>query len=274
MIRSQYGLMQCSIAFMVIGKLFFTNGSVFILDSDWAFTWALLIITGITYPVYKIKIERFLSSFAALLSILMNILSDNDAIDLLIGGGLLLNGFFLFQFVGAAILLTHGKIQRDYIPLCYAFVCSLCISVLILSLPISEGLTEVYYYDRLGDTFINIVLTGGLIALFGWVAGGVKKLKSEPLAMASIGAVLLGLLSAPGMLLAIGLMVIGYAKHEKPLIILGILLMPIFLFFYYYNLDISLMQKSGILTGSGIVLLAGRWYLKHRRWDTGSILCE
>ena len=253
--------MHFSIAFMIMGKFLFTYGLFWTLESSWAITWALLIITGMTYPFYKT--ERLLSSFAVLLSIFLNILSSNDVGDST--REWLLNGFFLLQFAGAAILLMHGKIQRDYLPLCYALVCSLCVSVLTVSF---SGLSAI-----VDSTFINIVLTGGLIALFGWVAGGIEKLKSEPLVMASTGAVILGLISAPGILLAIGLMVLGYAKHEEHLMIGGALLMPVFLFFYYYNLDISLMQKSGTLMGSGIVLLAGSLYMKHKNWNAVGASC-
>ena len=68
-------------------------------------------------------------------------------------------------------------------------------------------------------------------------------------------------------------MVFGYAKHEEHLMRIGALLMPVFLFLYYYNLDISLMQKSGTLMGSGIVLLAGSLYMKHKNWNAGGASC-
>ena len=261
-------LMQSSFASMAVGKSLFVFGVGQMLDSGWGATLGLLIITVITYHIYRMSIDRFLSSFAVLFSILVNVLWDRD-----VSGAreLLLNGFFLLQFTGAAILLTHGKIKRDYIPLSYAFAFSLCASVLFLA-----SYTEFGYWrhkELIHPAFVNMVLTGGLVALFGWAAGGVEKLKTEPLILASTGAVLLGLISAPGILLTIGLMVLGYAKHEKLLIVVGALLMPLFLWLYYYNLDITLLQKSGILIGSGVVLLAGRFYLKHKGWDEGGISC-
>ena len=79
--------------------------------------------------------------------------------------------------------------------------------------------------------------------------------------LASLGAVLLAVVSAPGVLLAIGLMILGYANHERLLLVLGAVLMPAFLCLYYYNLDVSLLNKSMILTVSGVILLAGRFYM-------------
>ena len=261
-------LMQFSFALMAVGKALFALSVGQILDSGWAVTLALLVITGITYHVYRMSVDRFLSSFAVLFSILINILCDQDVSA---SRELLLNGFFLFQFVGAAILLTHGKIKRDYIPLSYAFTFSLCASVLFLASYAELGYWE--YKELIHPYFINMVLTCGLIALFGWTAGGMEKLKAEPLVLTSLGVVLLGLISAPGILLTIGLMVFGYATHEKKLITTGALLMPVFLFLYYYNLDISLLQKSAILIGSGGVLLAGRAYLQYKGWHEGGASC-
>jgi hypothetical protein len=258
---------QSSFTSMAVGKTLFVVGVTNALDSGWGVSIATLIITGVTYHIYRMSIDRFLSSFALIFSILVNILWDHD-----VSGAreLLFNGFFLLQIAGAAILLTHGKIKNDYIPLSYAFAFSLCASTLFLA---SHAKFGYWRQELIHPAFVNVVLTGGLIALIGWAAGGMEKLKTEALALASAGAVLLGLISVPGIILALGLMILGYAKHEKLLITLGGLLIPVFLFLYYYNLDISLMQKSAILLGSGILLLAGRLYLQYKGWDKGGISC-
>ncbi|MDX5462192.1 MAG: DUF4401 domain-containing protein [Wolbachia endosymbiont of Tetragnatha montana] len=255
--------MQLSFALMAVGKTIFVYGFGEMLNSYWGITLALLIIVSITYHIYRMSIDRFLSSFAVLFSILINIYiivnKDGGSIDLL------LNSFFLFQLASAAILLTHGKIKRDYIPISYAFVFSLCATVLYLD---CAELVNSQHKELIYPGFIKMALASGLIALFGWAAGSIEKLKHGPLILASIGAVILGLISNSGILLTIGLMVLGYSKHEKLLIIAGALFMPVFLFLYYYTLNISLMEKSYILIGSGIVLLAGRFYLRNKGWGT------
>ena len=169
----------------------------------------------------------------------------------------------------ASVLLTHRKIKADYMPLAYALVGSLCVHVLLLASGelASEGIAVISPY------FASLILTAGLIALFGWAAGGMAKLKTEPLLLASTGAVLLGLIAAPGILLAIMLLVLGYARHERPLLATGVALIPVFLFLYYYQLDLSLLQKSVALAGSGALLLAGRFYLRRKGWDKSSKPC-
>lgn len=163
-------LMQSSFASMAVGKILFVDGVASMLNSGWGTTLALLLITGITYHIYRMSIDRFLSSFAVLYSILINILLDSD-----VSGSreLLLNGFFLLQFAGAAILLTHGKIKHYYTPLSYALIFSLCASVLFLASHAEFGYWK--HKELIQPYFINIVLTGGLIALFGWAVGGIKK---------------------------------------------------------------------------------------------------
>ena len=64
-----------------------------------------------------------------------------------------------------------------------------------------------------------------------------------------------------------------YARHERPLLATGAMLIPVFLFFYYYQLDLSLLQKSAALAGSGALLLAGRFYLRRRGWDKAGRPC-
>ncbi len=256
-------LTQSSLAVMVAGKLWFLvafGGTLdyylarYGYDPLWSNTLALLIITALTYPVYRVPVDRFLSPFMVLYATLYSILEDTGEYS-----ALLFHPLFLFQFVAAAVLLMHEKMKPDYIPLAYALVFSLCMNVLFLNwVAITWDDTEV-----ISSWFATIILTGGLIALFGYVAGGMAKLKTAPLWLAVTGATLLGLISAPGILLAIVLIVLGYTRHERLLLATGAVLIPVFLFLYYH-LDPSLLQKSGLLVGSGALLLAARPYLRHR----------
>src|SRR5690606_30097983 len=91
-------LMQSSFAFMATGKALFTLGMAEIFGSGWGATIAILIITAATYHVYRMSVDRFLSTFAVFFSILVNILWDKE------GAGsreLLLNGFMVLQMASA-----------------------------------------------------------------------------------------------------------------------------------------------------------------------------
>jgi Domain of unknown function (DUF4401) len=115
-------LVQSSFASMAVGKTLFVFGVSMMQNSVWGASLALLLITGATYPLYSVSIDRFLSSFATLFSILVNILWDSSISS---SRELLANGLFFTFFVGSALLLTNDKVKRDYIPLSYAFVFSL-----------------------------------------------------------------------------------------------------------------------------------------------------
>ena len=252
-------LLQTSFAAMAVGKVLFVTASDFLFDSEWSVSLAILLVTAATYRVYRLSMDRFLSSFAVLFSVLFNIITV-DAVPL--AREVLFNGFFAVKLVGAGVLLTHGRVSRDYVPVAYAFVFSLSATVLYLATPEQVGF--VLGAGSFRPYVINALLTGGLIALFAWAAGSVAALKRQPSMVASLGAVVLGVVSAPGVMLSIGLMIFGYARHERLLLALGALLMPAFLCFYYYNVEASLLTKSLILVGSGVILLAGRVYVTHK----------
>ena len=248
--------LQTSFAAMAAGKMLFVFGVDTYSRSGWDLSLGILLVTAVAYHVYRLSIDRFLSSFAVLFSVLINIASYHTLGEL---RAILFNGFFLAQLACAAVLFTHERIGRDYLPVAYAFALSLCATVLLVA--VSQRLGFWSELETFNPVFMNAFLTGGLIALFAWSAGDIDSLKQQPLVVASVGAVLLGMVSAPGVLLAITLMILGYARHDKLLLTLGALLMPAFLWLYYYNLDVSLLTKALILTGSGVILLVGRLYL-------------
>ena len=130
-------LTQSSLAVMVAGKLWFLYAfgetlndylAEYGYDRLWSNTLALLIITALAYPFYRVAVGRFLFPFIVLSCTLSSILGDTGE-----HSALLFHPFFLCQFVAAAVLLTHAKIKADYMPLAYALVCSLCVHVLFLA---------------------------------------------------------------------------------------------------------------------------------------------
>ena len=249
-------LLQMSFAAMASGKFLSVIGFDAFHHSPMSVPLAILVVSAATYHLYPLSLDRFLSSFMFLLSILVNVVFGDETT---LPREPLFNGFFVLQLAGAAVLLNHRRVRREYVPVAQALALSLCASVLYPSAYQATFYSPEYF--AVDPLFVNALLAGGLVALFAWVGGGVAALKRKPMIMASLGAVLLGAVSAPGVLLSIGLMILGYARHEKVLLLLGAVLMPAYLWLYYYNLDVSLLTKSMMLTGSGVILLSGRFYL-------------
>ena len=249
--------MQSSFALMLTGKLLFVLGVVNAWNYELGLPVALTFVAAITYYTYPVQPERFLSSLAVLLSLLYSALWYGSVSD---AQSWFFNGYFSLQFIAAAIILMRFNTKPDYMPIAYALVLALCFSALYVSMPAQfggEGNSE-----AISPLFANSVLVGGLIAT--WVVSNQNRFKAKQLGLALGAAIVLAIISAPGVLLSIILLGLGYTKHDKYLTAIGVLFLPIFLWLYYYNLDVSLLQKSAILVGSGALLLIGGFYLKSK----------
>jgi len=79
-------------------------------------------------------------------------------------------------------------------------------------------------------------------------------------------ALILGLASikAPGVGPAVAILVVGYANADRVLAGLGVFALLGYLSHYYYSLQTTLLEKSGLLAATGIALLVAR--LAMRNW--------
>lgn len=258
-------LLQISFCLMATGKILFVIGfaGVFRPHEAWGASLGALLVAGATYPLYRMSADRFLSVLAVLVLVFVGLLNNSP----LQGGEMaLLSAFFIVQLALAAVLMTDGRIGRDVMPIAYALIASLCIEALFFASQSTAGAWQQRF--DLDPTAMTIAVAVALIALIGWAAGGVKQLASQPLILASLGVAALAIVSTtPGILLSIGLMIFGYARHDRLVLLLGGLLFPTFLSLYYYNLHLTLMAKSGILVAGGAVLLAGWAYTHFRGFD-------
>ncbi|MGM0556824.1 MAG: DUF4401 domain-containing protein [Myxococcota bacterium] len=144
------------------------------------------------------------------------------------------------------------------------------------------------YVGALGLLLMSIeVLLGELPELFGgdvhasWVVRGIAalfalgvvalKLADEdadrrPALLAAVGLIVsLGLATSAGIFVSLLVAALGFWKLDRMLIVMGGLGLAGHLGFYYYDLDITLLQKSGVLVLSGLVLLGVRWWFGRRR---------
>lgn len=250
---------QSAFCVVALGKLLFVMGAAQLLEGreGWGIALAALAVTAATWPLYRLSLDRFLSAFATLVAFQLNIVLDGGPatapmLDLFVG----------VQLVVGAVLLTHARVGRDWLPLAYALAAALGWTVLFLAAQAEFG--RFGYRFVLSLTVIDGLLTAGLLALIVWAAGGFRHMAREPVAVAGLGALALGGVSAPGLILAIGLMILGHARHDRPLLVGGGLLLPVFLWLYYYNIDVDLLTKAGLLAASGAVLLAGWGYVSLR----------
>jgi len=95
------------------------------------------------------------------------------------------------------------------------------------------------------------------------VSTGVKR-SGDLFGVPAAGTALLGLLSAPGLLAATGLVNLGHLERNVILKGLGLIFLPVYVIAFYYNLATTLLVKSFVLIGTGVVLWMIRWYLSRR----------
>ena len=144
----------------------------------------------------------------------------------------------------------------------------LCVSVYFIAAEYSHSLASYY-----GDTFrYNYYLAQGLLTLASLYAAYLilKRYDVKLLSAAGLfigGAiVLLGIISiyVSGLLATSLIIVIAIANSQRVLLGLGVTALVSYVFWYYYQLDTSLLIKSLSMLIVGLTMLMGRWILIKR----------
>ena len=82
--------------------------------------------------------------------------------------------------------------------------------------------------------------------------------------LAAGACAVIGVLSAPGVLAAVGILMLGHLERDHLLRSLGLLFLPVYLVSFYYDLNTTLLLKSGMLVGSGLVLWLARMFARRQ----------
>ena len=211
---------------------------------------AAAILCPVLYPLYRNSLHRFLSCLLVMITATVWVLSTERHHGLHV--------LVLIETIGIGLLMTKFHRIRCLRPMAYALAVSLPLTLLLVLAP--HGDIETPWWPS------KAILTLGLIWLCQWAAGGPRSLRREPIILAALAAAVLGAVSTPGILAGVGLMILGYAQEDRPLLGLGIVFFPVFIIAYYYDLDVTLLTKSWILLASGATLLLGRSALGQRPW--------
>ena len=246
-----------SFTWMAVGK------TLFVLEfseeaDEWGVFFGLSLITSATYFVYRLTIDRFLSCLGVCCALTAAIVENgffNRDIEDIVPMGLSLCGLAALQGTLAAYLLS-GRVGRKFLPMAYALVGGLTVNVFLLTLqgPRLEESSGFPFVLLLG-----LLLAAGLVALMVRAAGGRRAFRSPRLLAAMLGTIVCGFFISPGILLGVCLLVYGYGHHDRLLTVVGGLLIPVFLFHWYYDMDLTLTEKSVVLIGSGLAMVAGRF---------------
>lgn len=261
-------LQQISLIFMGTGKILVIWGGVELLPFSelWNIVIILFILTAGTYQYFGSSVDRFLSALIALISVQIAIATEIRG-DLYIQE-LWLTLYFIAQVLFVQFLSTGNRRKAMLVPLYYAGIFSLANIVLLLSASsvVSEtfGLTIAYNVYIIGGS-----LAGIFLYLIYQASNRFNSLNSGQLPLIVTGLVILALLPAPGVLFALVLLFLGYKDFNKNITIIGLGFLAYFIINYYYNLDFSLLIKSLILMGSGLLLLSGHMIMQFKKWHSG-----
>ena len=243
-----------SFTWMAVGKFLFVAEFTEAYD-EWGIFGGLLLVTAATYFVYQLTIDRFLSCLGVCCALTAAIIEVDGGPGVIIAMGLCICGLAALQASLAAYLLS-GRVTRKFLPMAYALVGGLTVNVFLLTM---EGPR---LEERTGFPFVlvlGLLLAAGLIALMVRAAGGRRVFRS-PRLLAALLAILAGaFFISPGILLGVCLLVYGYGHHDRLLTAFGGLVVPVFLFHWYYDMELTLTEKSAVLVGSGLAMLAGRF---------------
>ncbi len=105
----------------------------------------------------------------------------------------------------------------------------------------------------------SLIISGFAIVLGFWISERSSRVTSHLVVGIGAGALILGLFTNPGIIASLLLFSFGFAIRDRIVFSAGLFLLPVFLIFFYYDINQSLLAKSGILFGSGLLLMGLRW---------------
>lgn len=205
------------------------------------------VICAAIYPLYPNPVYRFLAPIS-LVALCVVWIVEKEAFVWF--HGLIAAETLLFGF-----LFLSKRRQRALDPLAYSAALMLPVAILVLNLT-QVDLWRNDFNEPLWPS--SLMLSFGLLFLYFHLAGGMRGLRHPWMIPTIAATLLLGVFTTPGILVAVGLLVMGYAFGDRILAAFAFLFLPLFLVVFYYALNIDLAAKSGVVAGSGVLLLAAR----------------
>lgn len=214
---------------------------------------------ALLYAVHRDPAQRFLGTVTPIL-LTIAALFDEKMYD-----GI--HGLLLLEAAALGWMLSRRHLRPAVRPLLYGLAVGFLLTAASFAITTwGPGPT---------DTWSRVTTTAGLIAailLAREITHPVStgKAPGEPVVIAVVASILLGIFSSPGMTGALAIAIVGYARDDRLLVGLGLIFFPLFLIAHYYSIDATLLTKSLLLMGSGLVLLGARAYSGRRPWARGA----
>lgn len=155
---------------------------------------------------------------------------------------------------GSVLLYAWPRRPRAWDPVALALLVSL--PLIILFLEFFHGVDFSFFREYYIAPWPASPLVGaGLLGALALHAGGASAFTRPWFWLAAAAIAALAVFTTPGLLVAMLLLFTGRAACLRPVEVLGWLFLAGFLFLFYYAMNVSLAQKSWVITGSGVLLL-------------------
>jgi len=180
-----------------------------------------------------------------------------------------LHALIVAETILAGVLLLMKKRSETLTPLVYSAAAMLPATLLFMNLTQINPWGIDFRIPSIPLWPSSVALAAGLIYLYFHLAGGWKLFREPLLILAVLSTLLLGIFTTPGILVAIGLLIVGYSLDDHILTGFSYLFLICFLVVFYYALDVDLAHKSWVIAGSGVLLLIVRWIAG--RFEVGEV---
>ena len=256
--RSDFGSMF-ALAVSLAGQALFIYGFFGLFERGASGT-AYLLIAAIETALAIVMpnvIHRFASAYAAALALAFGLAAS--------GVGFIAAG--LIATAVAVVWLNEGRlasIHATAVPIGYgltvAFIQIEATTLLGRGLFVPMAASTVLERPWLGEALVTATLIAGIATLIKRAAWRWDEPKTifTLLAVLAIGA---ASFKAPGIAGGLLIVMLGHANGNRVLTGLGVAALLFYVSGYYYQLDVTLLVKSGVLAATGAVLLAARWLM-------------
>jgi len=245
-------LQQLALAGWLVGQLMVAFGVGEGTESLPLTVGILLLVQAASVAFFPDVVARFLASGFAVASVLALMLHWRIPQ----GHSLVL----ILSALGAGLVwwnrpaLLSGRAPQATSPVGYGLVFS---TFVLLALTLADPFDQ-----HPSGILASTALSAGVL-LMAWRLLGERRRSGPGLAVMGL-VLLLGLAtsSAPGVMAAVGTLVLGFRAGERGLLGMAWSFLLFFLAAFYYNLEVTLLEKSGLLLASGALLLGLRALLR------------
>jgi hypothetical protein len=256
--RSDFGSMfALAVSFAGQGLFIYGFFGLFERGASGTAYWLIAAIETALAIVMPNVIHRFASAYAAALALAFGLQS--------IGLGFIAAG--LIGTAVAVVWLNEARLASIHavaIPIGYgltvAFVQMEATTLLGRGLFMPIAASSVLERPWLGEALVTATLIAAIATLIKRAAWRWNESRTvfTLLAVLAVGA---ASFKAPGIAGGLMIVVLGYANGNRVLTGLGVAALLFYVSGYYYQLDVTLLVKSGVLAATGAVLLAARWLM-------------